>query len=147
MLLVAAVELKWHILFYLKPTSFYFEYLCYNISERHYLTQVNQICPSQWRESLFNSFAQSEEDSAAPALTHFSFSLLSRSWVLVFLPQHHSLLFSLKQKNNKKGRIKGRSRQIWKRIISSKVWWDPLESVHNPVAPMPKSYCSFQNLL
>lgn len=35
-------------------------------------------------------------------LRHIFFSHLSRSWVLAFLPQHHSLLFSLKQKQQKR---------------------------------------------
>lgn len=53
----------------------------------------------------------------------------------------------LSSKNNRKGRLKGRSRQIWKRIVSSKVWWDLLENICNSVSPVPKSHCSFQNLL
>lgn len=115
--------------------------------ERCCPAQVNHICPiCSLKERLFNSVAKCERDPAAPAPTLFF--LLSRSRVLAFLPHHCSLLFFFSRvKKKQKGRLKGRGRQIWKRIVSSEVCWDLLGSVHSPVSPMPKSHCSFQNLL
>lgn len=87
------------------------------------LHKVSRIQQLQLQHIFFFLF------SAGAEFWHFSHSIIPCCF--------------LSSKNNKKGRLRGRSRQIWKRIVSSKVWWELLESVHSPVSPMPKSTAVF----
>lgn len=98
-LLKAATELNWHLPFYLKHTSFYFTPSVKDIiSPRS--TQFALF--RQWRRCCLIPLHKVSRMQQLQLQDFFFPPLLSRSWALAFLPQHHALLFSLKQKQQKR---------------------------------------------